>query len=278
MESWCGIDGTVVRRTVFRGFEKEVPMYRFFVPDGQIHQGCAEIAGDDVNHIKNVLRMEKGDPLVISCGQGTDYYCIIKNIRSDQIDLEVEREMPVRTELPLPITLFQALPKADKMEWIIQKAVELGAVEIVPVRTRRCVVRLDESRAAKKRQRWQSIAEAAAKQSGRGIIPAVHEVVSFTDALRYAAQLDNCIIPYELFDDMAETQKTIGNICAGTSIGIFIGPEGGFERGEIEQAMREGVAPISLGRRILRTETAGLAILSVLMFRIEGGNDGSLFG
>ncbi len=257
-------------------------MYRFFVPGEQVHGDLAEITGDDVNHIKNVLRMGRGDHVVISCGQGTDYYCIIREIQSESIVLDVEREEPIRTELPVAITLFQALPKADKMEWIVQKAVELGASEVVPVRTRRCIVRLDEGKAAKKRQRWQTIAEAAAKQSGRGIVPNVHDVMSFADALRYAGQMEQAVIPYELFDDMAATRKTIENLCQGASIGIFIGPEGGFERGEIEQAMEMGVVPVSLGRRILRTETAGLAILSVLMFQIEGerGNerDGSLSG
>lgn len=247
-------------------------MYRFFVPGEQIHGECVEITGDDVNHIRNVLRMGRGEKLVISCGQGTDYYCIIKEIQSECIMLEVEREEPVRTELPVSLTLFQALPKADKMEWIIQKAVELGAAEIVPVRTRRSVVRLDDAKAAKKQKRWQAVAEAAAKQSGRGVIPRIHEVISFPEALKYARKLQYRIIPYELFDDMDATLETVDRVCGGESVGIFIGPEGGFERGEVEQAMEEGASPVSLGRRILRTETAGLAVLSVLMFRIEGGS------
>lgn len=246
-------------------------MYRFFVPVEQIYGGHAEITGDDVNHIRNVLRMEMGEKIVISGGQGTDYYCIIKDVQPESIVLEIEREEPVTTELPVPCVLFQALPKADKMEWIIQKAVELGVCEIVPVRTRRCVVRLDDQRAKKKQQRWQMIAEAAAKQSGRGNIPEVHSVISFPEALQYAERLAHCIIPYELFDDMKATSVALDRACSGDSIGVFIGPEGGFERGEVEQAVAAGAMPISLGRRILRTETAGLAILSVLMFRIESG-------
>lgn len=257
-------------------------MYRFFVPREQIYEDYAEITGDDVNHIKNVLRMGRGEKVVISCGQGTDYYCIIKDVQPECIVLDIEREEPVRTELPVSVTLFQALPKADKMEWIIQKSVELGVTEIVPVQTRRSVVRLNDAKAAKKLKRWQAVAEAAAKQSGRGIIPKIHEVVSFSEAIQHAGQMQYSIIPYELFDDMASTLKTIDRVCGGESIGIFIGPEGGFERGEVEQAMDAGVMPVSLGRRILRTETAGLAILSVLMFRVEGErgneNDGSLLG
>lgn len=244
-------------------------MYRFFVPAEQIYDEYAEITGDDVNHIKNVLRMGTGEKVVISGGQGTDYYCIIRDVRSECIVLDIERKEPVKTELPVRIVLFQALPKADKMEFVIQKAIELGAAEIVPVRTRRSVVRLDEKKAVKKVQRWQTIAEAAAKQSGRGMIPQVHEVLSFQDALRYAGELEHCVIPYELYDDMRATTEAMDKVCGGKSIGIFIGPEGGFERGEVTQAMETGVMPISLGKRILRTETAGLAVLSVLMFRLE---------
>lgn len=249
-------------------------MYRFFVPVEQIHEGYAEITGDDVNHIRNVLRMEAGERVVISGGQGTDYYCIIRDVRPDCVALDIEREEPVRTELAVSLVLFQAVPKADKMEWIIQKAVELGVCEIVPVKTRRCVVHLDEKKAAKKQERWQAIAEAAAKQSGRGMIPQVHPVMSFGEALQYAGRLQYRIIPYELFYDMETTTAAVDEVCGGDSVGIFIGPEGGFERGEVEQAMKEGAIPISLGRRILRTETAGLAILSVLMFQIEAGLEG----
>ncbi len=229
-------------------------VYRFFVPVEQIFENTAEIAGDDVNHIKNVLRMGTGGHIMITDGRGMDYHCIIRGIGPDRVLLDIEKKEPVRTELPVEIVLFQALPKAAR---------------IVPVRTRRSVVRLDDKKAEKKRQRWQSIAEAAAKQSGRGIVPEVGEVVSFGEACTQAQELEHCLIPYELYDDMSETAKTMSQIVQGASIGIFIGPEGGFERGEVEQAMEAGALPVSLGRRILRTETAGLAILSVLMFQIE---------
>lgn len=256
-------------------------MYRFFVPSEQVYGNQAEITGDDVNHIKNVLRMEPGEKVVISCGQGVDYYCIIKDVQPEMISLQVEREEPVHTELPVRLVLFQALPKADKMEWIIQKAVELGVAEIVPVKTKRVVVRLDEKKSAKKLQRWQGIAQAAAKQSGRGVVPEIHSPLSFKEALQYAEELEYRVIPYELFDDMSETKKVMQELSGADSIGIFIGPEGGFERSEVETAMAVGALPISLGRRILRTETAGLAILSVLMFQIESGMEninGSISG
>lgn len=244
-------------------------MYRFFVPEEQVLDEYIEIIGDDVNHIRNVLRMGPGEKVVISCGQGIDYYCIIKDVQVERIVLERVETVPVTTELPVRIVLFQALPKADKMEWIIQKAIELGACEVVPVRTKRSVVKLDEKKAEKKQRRWQAIAEAAAKQSGRGVIPTIHEPVSFLEALGMAKELSANLIPYELFHDMEKTTEAMEYVSGKDSIGIFIGPEGGFERSEVENAIEAGVRPISLGKRILRTETAGLAILSVLMFRIE---------
>lgn len=245
-------------------------MYRFFVPIENVGDGTIGITGDDVNHIKNVLRMTPGEKIVVSCGQGIDYYCIINVIRDERIDLIIEKEMPAVTELPVAITLFQALPKKDKMEFVIQKAVELGAVEIVPVNTRRCVVKLDEKKAEKKHVRWCTIAESAAKQSGRGIVPKIHPVMEFSEALEYAQTLDTVMIPYELYGDMPASVEAMKKACEGKKIGIFIGPEGGFERSEIEAAVSRGGIPISLGKRILRTETAGMAVLSVLMFWIEG--------
>ena len=155
------------------------------------------------------------------------------------------------------------------MEFIIQKAVELGAYAIVPVKTSRCVVKLDEKKTQTKLKRWNAISESAAKQSRRSIIPEVLKPMNFADALLYADRFDMNIIPYENYKDMEQTVKTLENIEEMKDIGIFIGPEGGFAEDEIEKAMALSVHPISLGRRILRTETAGMSILSVLMFRLE---------
>lgn len=244
-------------------------MYRFFVPEENIGESGIVITGDDVNHIKNVLRMEQGEKVAVSCGQGTDYYCIIRDIRDSVVALDIEEKRAAVTELPVKITLFQALPKRDKMEFVIQKAVELGVFEIVPMRTRRCVVRLDEKREEKKLARWRGIAEAAAKQSGRGIVPAVHETMGISDALSCAENMDVVLIPYEMQEDMAESVRAMKGAVRGKSIGVFIGPEGGFERSEVELAIQKGAVPVSLGKRILRTETAGMTVLSVLMFLIE---------
>jgi RNA methyltransferase, RsmE family len=244
-------------------------MHRFFVPAENVGNGEIRVTGDDINHIKNVLRMTAGEKVVVSCGQGTDYYCIIEDIQETGVTFRIQEEKPAVTELPVRIVLFQALPKVDKMELVIQKAVELGASEVVPVRSRRCVVKLDAHREAKKLARWRAIAESAAKQSGRGILPQIHDSMDFGKALEYAQELDSVLIPYELCDAIDESQHIVQRAVRQNSIGIFIGPEGGFERSEVEAAVRSGALPVSLGKRILRTETAGLAVLSVLMFLIE---------
>ena len=204
-----------------------------------------------------------------SDGGQKEYRCAIEAFSADEVLLHIIYAQEPDYELPSRIYLFQGLPKADKMELIIQKAVELGAYEIIPVETKRCVVKLDGKKAAKKVERWQQIAESAAKQSKRMLIPNVHQVLSFKEALKYAESMDIRLIPYELAKGMQETKEILAAIEQGQSIGIFIGPEGGFEEKEVEAAISEGAKPITLGKRILRTETAGLAILSVLMFQLE---------
>ena len=246
-------------------------MQRFFVEPHQIDEEAHQIhiTGSDVNHISNVLRMKTGEELWISDGSKYEYRCTIESFEPDEVLLHIVYSQEPEYELPCRIYLFQGLPKADKMELIIQKAVELGAYEIIPVETKRCVVRLDGRKSAKKTARWQQISESAAKQSKRMLIPNVHEVLTFREALKYAESMDVRLVPYELARGMQETKEILAGIEPGQSVGIFIGPEGGFEEKEIEAAIEGGAKPITLGRRILRTETAGLAILSVLMFQLE---------
>jgi 16S rRNA (uracil1498-N3)-methyltransferase len=244
-------------------------MRRFFADPSQIGEDSIRITGQDVNHIKNVLRMKPGDELIISDGDKKEYTCAIDSIEGEAIVAKIFFAEEVGLELPNKIYLFQGLPKSDKMDLIVQKAVELGAWEIIPMATSRAVVKLDEKKAAKKQARWQQIAENAAKQSKRMHIPRIHQVCSFSQALAYAKECQVPLIPYELAKGMKETRKVIQNIMPGQSIGVFIGPEGGFASEEIAMAMEQGVKPITLGKRILRTETAGLAILSVLMFHLE---------
>ena len=233
-------------------------MYHFFVEPFQIHeeQKYIEILGGDVNHIENVLRMKQGEELTVSDGFGSEYRCSAQEFLPETVKVKILEKSRVSSELRSEITLFQCLPKGDKMELIIQKAVELGASRIVPVASKRCVVRLDEKKAQSKVKRWQAIAESAAKQSGRAVVPEVKLPVSYREAMKLSEELDVKLIPYE-------------TILPGQSIGIMIGPEGGLEKAEVEQSMEAGFAPVTLGKRILRTETAGLCILSVLMFQLE---------
>jgi 16S rRNA (uracil1498-N3)-methyltransferase len=245
-------------------------MQHFFVTPDQVKGDLIFVEGSDVNHMKNVLRMRVGEEVTISDGNNCQYLCEIKEYEGEEAVLHIVEECSTDTELPSKIYLFQGLPKQDKMELIVQKCVELGCYEVIPVATKRCVVKLDDKKAKKKIERWQQIAESAAKQAGRGVIPEVQNVMSLKEALKYAKDLDVVLIPYELAEGMKETKQIISEIKPGQSVGIFIGPEGGFEREEVEMAITEGANAITLGKRILRTETAGLTTLSVLMFHLEG--------
>lgn len=246
-------------------------MQRFFAEPHQIEEDnqVIHIVGTDVNHIKNVLRMKCGEEVWVSDGVEKEYHCKIAEMEKEEVLLEILEVLESEYELSNKIYLFQGLPKGDKMELIIQKAVELGAAGVIPVEMKRCVVKLDEKKAQKKIARWQQIAESAAKQSKRMRIPEISNVMSFREAVNFAADLDICLVPYELAKGMEQTKKLLNSIEPGCSIGIFIGPEGGFEDSEIAYAIEKGAEPITLGKRILRTETAGMAVLSILMFHLE---------
>ena len=249
-------------------------MYHFFVREEQIGDDLIFIEGQDVNHIRNVLRMREGEQICVSSREGgKEFRAEITALESGRVTARILWTVEPEAELPSRLVLFQGLPKGDKMELIIQKAVELGAARIVPVSCARSVVKLDEKKAASKVRRWQAVCESAAKQSGRRLIPEVGEVTSFAGALREAAGLDVCLIPYERAEDMAHTRQIIESIRPGQSVGILIGPEGGFEPEEVQEAAAAGAKPITLGKRILRTETAGMTVLSVLMFHLEQRED-----
>lgn len=246
-------------------------MYHFFVAPEQIGEKEIRIEGSDVNHIKNVLRMKPGEEVRLCTGRDeNDYYCELVEITDEYVCAKILRIEDNSMELPSRLYLFQGLPKSDKMELIIQKAVELGVYKVIPVATKRAVVKLDAKKEAAKIKRWNAISESAAKQSKRMIIPEVTGVMSFKEAITYARQLNVKLIPYELADDMEKTRVMLKKIQPGQSIGIFIGPEGGFEEAEIELALENEVQPVTLGKRILRTETAGMALLAVLMLQLEG--------
>ncbi len=245
-------------------------MNRFFVDDpGAFSDRSVVITGEDVNHVKNVLRLKENDELIVSDGRGRDYHCRISGITNEEVVADICDICDNFSELSTEITLFQGFPKGDKMELIIQKTVELGVTRIVPVMTKRTVVKLDDKKAKKKTERYNMIAESAAKQSGRGMIPEVTMPVSFAEAVSMAEKLDMNIIPYEEAEGVEYSRNIIKSIKGKKSLGIFIGPEGGFAREEVEKALDVGASAITLGHRILRTETAGMAVVSIIMFELE---------
>lgn len=245
-------------------------MYHFFVTEDQIGEKEIRIVGGDVNHIRNVLRMKPGEQISVSAGDGrVEYRCEISSIGEDCVTAAVMWAQEADTELPAKIILFQGLPKGDKMELIIQKAVELGVYEIVPVAAKRTVVKLDQKKEASRRKRWNAVSESAAKQSKRMIVPQVRAVMTFEEAVNYASSCNVKLIPYERAKGIGKTKEILERIRPGDSVAVFIGPEGGFDGTEIDRAMEAGMIPVTLGRRILRTETAGMTALSILMFHLE---------
>lgn len=244
-------------------------MHRFFAEPGQIGEKEIVITGADVNHIRNVLRMRTGEEVLIADGRGAEYRCKLTDLSENEVRAQILWKLDGNAELASAVTLFQGLPKSDKMDLIVQKCVELGVDRIVPVSTKRAVVKLDAKKEQTRLKRWNTISESAAKQSGRGVIPEVSGVMSFEKALEEAKKLEVLLIPYERAEHMAETRRVMGEIRPGQSVGIFIGPEGGFEESEVEEAVAAGARAITLGRRILRTETAGLAVMAMLGYLLE---------
>ena len=244
-------------------------MHHFFVAPDQVKDGCCFITGQDVNHIRNVLRMKAGDQVEVRDGISRNYRGELLTIGRDQVCVRILSEEEGSSELPARIYLFQGLPKGDKMDWIIQKAVELGVYQVIPMRTRRTVVKLEPKKEQARLRRWNAIAEGAAKQSGRVVVPKVREIIPFHEACAQAAGFGRSLIPYELAEGIEASRAALRDICPGMEVGVLIGPEGGFDIEEVEQAKAAGIRPVTLGRRILRTETAGMAALSILMFHLE---------
>ncbi|MDL2302489.1 16S rRNA (uracil(1498)-N(3))-methyltransferase [Lachnospiraceae bacterium OttesenSCG-928-D06] len=241
----------------------------FFVEPYQIKEDSIIITGSDVNHIKNVLRMQLGDKITVSNSIDGKVYEGEMIQMGEEILCKLCSVSESSAELSAQVYLFQCLPKGDKMEFIIQKAVELGVREIIPVASKRCVVKLDAKKEAAKIKRWQGIAEAAAKQSRRLLIPRVNRVMTVSEALAYGKEMDVKLMPYELAEGMNKTKELIENIKENQKIAVFIGPEGGFEENEVEKALEGNFEAITLGNRILRTETAGLTVLAWIMYHLE---------
>lgn len=242
-------------------------MYNFFVDECERQGNAFIITESDFNHISNVLRMKTGNEILVSCN-GQASLCKIE-IFSDYVKAEIIEENYHDTNLPIKIHLFQGLPKSDKMELIIQKAVELGVDEITPVQMNRCVVKIEEKKKKSKNERWQSIAESAAKQSKRVVVPKVNDIISYKEFLKKAEEVSILLVPYENKDGMKATKDALSLIKQGDTVGIVIGPEGGFEEKEIEAVTEIGGKTISLGSRILRTETAAITALGMCMLHAE---------
>lgn len=251
-------------------------MNRFFFQKENLIHGSIHIEGEDVQHISKVLRLTEGDRILLCDGEGLDYVAEIKTVDKSFIKAEVLEKLEAISEPTLEITLFQGIPKGDKMELIIQKSVEMGVTRIVPVQMHRCVVKIENEKDGKKKQeRWQRIAMEAGKQSGRGRIPQVTAPVSFGESLKLAGALDYRILPYEK-EEALSIKKSIKEYMekSGTpaSAAIMVGPEGGFEVKEVGKAMVSGFKPVTLGKRILRTETAGFVAMACLMYECDEMN------
>ena len=243
-------------------------MFNFFVSPESRNGDCYYIEGNDLNHIKNVLRMKPSDKLLVS-DKGISSLCEIESLDDSCAVVRIIEEGYQNTELPVEIHLFQGLPKADKMELIIQKCTELGVHRIVPCEMHRCVVKIEDKKKKSKVQRWQAISESAAKQSKRSIIPEIGDIIPLSLLKEKVKDFDLFIVPYENERGMAATKEALDRIKSGMKVGILIGPEGGFEEKEVEAMLGAGAIPLSLGSRILRTETAAITAVGMCMLHIE---------
>ncbi len=252
---------------------KEKIMPKFFITNQNIQNEQINIIGKDVNHLKNVLRKKVGEELVICDSQNSNnFLCEIIKIEENSIKCKIIKKLETNTEPNIKVTILQGLPKAEKMEWVIQKAVELGVYDITPIQMTRCIVKLTEKEKTKKIQRWQKIAEVAAKQSGRDKIPQINEILSFKNICHLDTKYDIVIVAYE-----NETENTLKQVLenlktkptSNLKIAILIGPEGGITKEEIQILKQKGAKIVTLGNRILRTETVALNILSIIMYELE---------
>jgi len=250
-----------------------VQMSRYFVNSTQIIENKITIIGEDYQHLKKVLRTVKGDVITVCC-DGFDYTAQINEISNDYISSYIINKKKNLTEAVLKVTLYQGLPKADKMELIVQKCIELGVNEIVPVITERCISKINTNNDAQNKvSRWQKIALEAAKQCNRGIIPKIGMPIKFIEAIDLASKMDLSVIPYE--KETATGFSAVVSECSDVATAsIFIGPEGGFTQQEIQLAESQGIKKITLGPRILRTETAGMVALSLMMYELGDVSNG----
>lgn len=252
-------------------------MRKFFVNSNQINNNKIEIINEDVNHIKNVLRLEIGQKIKICDSDNLEnYVCEIDEISSKMVSCNIIEKVPSEAEGNVELHIFQGLPKADKMELIIQKGTELGVFEFIPVSFKRSIVKISGKDEAKKIERWQKIAEVASKQSGRDLIPKVRNVINIKNLCDEIKDYDLVLIAYELEENnyIKDELLKIKDKNKKYKIAVVIGPEGGIEESEVESLKKSGAKIISLGKRILRTETVALQVSSIIMYELEnnGGN------
>lgn len=242
-------------------------MQQVFVEEHQVGKEYVTITGADAHHLIHAVRIKPGEKLRVSTAGGRNFLCTIVEIGDSFLQADIVSDL-ISTELPATILLFQAIPKGDRMETVIEKTVELGVSEIIPVSMQYCVVRLTKEKAQSKVRRWQMIAENAARQSKRSKIPQVREVCDFSEALHSFLQCDLKLFPYENERGMEATQDALAAVKPGQTIGIMIGPEGGFSLEEV-QAVENKARCLSLGKRILRTDTAAITAMSAVMLALE---------
>ena len=238
-------------------------MTRFFVEPGELQPDFLVLTGENAQHAK-VLRLKNGEEVLVCDGQGNECICAVSDVSPGQISLVVRKRRESETEAAVKVSVYMAFPKADKLEHVIQKATELGAYEIVAFPSARCISRPDEKSLKKKLERWQKIAASAAEQSGRGRIPEVLVLPSYKAALERAAEADKAILFYE--NEQATTLHMALEAGEWKRVSLLTGPEGGLEISEVEQAMAAGLQVCTLGKRILRCETAPLCALSAVMY------------
>ena len=246
-------------------------MPKFFVKNNQVCNEKITIQGEDVNHIINVLRLKKQDELnICNIDNSENYIAQIEQISKTQIMCQIIEKMDSNAESNVEVSIYQGLPKSDKMELIIQKSVELGVKQIIPLEMKRCVVKLNDKDKLKKVERWNKIAEVAAKQSGRDLIPKICDIKNITQIINDFSKYDLVLLCYEnekntFLKDVLKNIEHSFNI----KIAVIIGPEGGIDISEVENMKQNGAKIISLGNRILRTETVALSILSIIMYEFE---------
>jgi len=250
--------------------DREVMMPRFYVPYPKIEKGKLKVEGQSVKHIRNVLRLRKGDEITVFDGSGKEYEGTIVGETPSFVIMAIQEIFPSKTESPLEITLAQSLLKGEKMDYLIQKATELGVKEIFPFFSARSIPLLEGSKRSARLRRWVKIAIEASKQCGRGVVPVIQPIQEYSGLLLSASQESLRLILWER--EGARLREVLTNFKAKTKVFFMVGPEGGFSQEEVENAKQAGFLPISLGERILRSETVSLSLLSI--FQYEWGDMG----